>query len=106
LQFKEKTSYWWDRVFYGNINGYYEKLEAKEYSSLNNTELKNKNGFYVRPKSQNDYTYEGDYWRGNRKYIFIEPLFSGTIEEIYNNFKPSLKCQYLKNNKLYRKDKN
>ena len=105
LQYKDENSYWQYRIFYGNINGQYEKFEVKKYSRLNDTELKNKNGFYVRPKNQNDYTYEGDYWRSNRKSIFVEPLFSGTIEEISNNFKPSLKCQYLKNNKLYRKDK-
>lgn len=105
LQFKDGNLNYQNRYFYGNINGQYEKLEIHKYNNLNDVELKNNNGFYVRIKDQENYRYEGDYWRNTRKSIFIEPLFSGTIEEIYNYFKPSLRCQYLKNNKLYRKDK-
>lgn len=100
-----KENRWHSGKFYGNIDGQFEKLEIGKYSDLTDEELNKKDGYYVRMNDQANYKYEGDYW-SNRKYIFIEPLFSGTIEEIYNQFQPSFKCRYLKNNKLYGKDKN
>jgi hypothetical protein len=98
----------WER-FYGNKDGIYEILEIKKYRNLKDEELNNRNDFYVRVKGQDDYEF---FWPSkissdnNRRFRFIEPLFSGTIEEIYNQFKPSLRCKYLKNNKLHGKEQN
>jgi hypothetical protein len=106
----ETASYWREYQIYGKVNDQYLKLKIKRYCDLTDDELKNKNGFYVRLKDENDFTYEYDsrlnYWSRKGKYVFTEPLFSGSLEEIYEYFKPSTKCEYLTNNKLYRKEIN
>lgn len=99
-----KNDYWWNKSFLGNVNREYIKLNIHKYSSLNNSDLNKRTDFYVRKENENDYRYEGEQWRGNRKQIFNESLFSGTIEDIYKYFQPAFRCKYLKNNKLYEKD--
>jgi hypothetical protein len=101
---KVKENRYDDNKFFGNINGQFQKLQITKYSQLNNEELNKRDGYFVRITGQENFKYVGSYW--DRKSIFVEPLFSGTIEEIYNKFQPSLKCKYLKNNKLNGKDKN
>lgn len=106
----ETASYWRENQFYGQVNEQYLKLKIMKYSNVNDTEIKNKEGFYVRHKDENDFKYEYDsninYWHRKGKYTFIEPLFSGSLEEIYEYFKPGTKYEFLTNNKLYRKEIN